>query len=120
MTTKQQTGILLPNEDWLKDHDCSYRVTTDGEVEVITPKNGEHYTLEEMYEYCNTDIVQFLYLPENRIMVCDEEAALKGGRRQNWIATKIVADVVDAMPMNLCLEYFIYGNVMIVKDDEIE
>lgn len=115
---EKKTEITLPNEDWLKGHTNSYRVTTDGVIDEIKPEDGEHYTLEEMYKHCNTDIVQFLYLPENRIMICDEEGALKANKRQNWIATKIVADAAEAC--HQCLEYFIYGNVMIVNESEVE
>ena len=117
---EKQTEITLPNKDWLKGHTNSYRVTTDGKIDEIKPEDGEHYTLEEMYKHCNTDIVQFLYLSENRIMICDEEGALKANKRQNWVATKIVDDAARAMPMGLCLEYFIYGDVMIVHDSEVE
>lgn len=115
---KKQVEITLPNEDWLKNHTNSYRVTTEGKIDEIKPEDGKHYTLEEMYKHCNTDIVQFLYLPENRIMICDEEGALKANKRQNWIATKIVADAAEAC--HQCLEYFIYGNVMIVHESEVE
>lgn len=115
METKE---ITLPSEDWLKEHTNSYRITTEGEVTEIVPKNSKTYTLEEMYEYCNTDIVEFVYLPDGRIMVCDEEGALKGTKRQNWIASKLVADAARMMGRHF--EYYIYGNVMVIKDNEVE
>lgn len=108
--------ITLPSEDWLKGHTNSYRITTDGKIDEIAPE-GKYYTLEEMYKHCNTDIVEFVYLPDGRIMICDEEGALKADKRQNWVATKLVADAARAM--GRCFEYFIYGDVMIVKDSEV-
>lgn len=115
---RKEIGIILPKENWLENNIKSYRVTTDGKIDEIKPKNGKFYTLEEMYKHCNARVVEFIYLPQNRIMICDEEGALKSNKRQNWIATKIVADAAEACYR--CLEYFIYGDVMIVNESEVE
>ena len=121
MEAKETKNVILPNQDWLKESNDSYVITIDGEIKKISPKNGRFYELEEMYEYCETDIVEFLYLPNNRIMVVDEEGRLKMQQKKNWIATKILSDVVDSQEGRAYpLEYFIHGNVMIIRDSELE
>ena len=61
---------------------------------------------------CNTDIVEFLCLSENKILVVnDEEGALKRGKKINWDATKFVAPLVLAQGGN---PFFIFGNVMLI------
>lgn len=116
----EQKEIKLPqfSGEFLKDYPGSYLITTDGTIKSISPQDGKLYSLKEMYEYCGTDIVEFVYLPFDRILVVDEEGALKSNRKQNWVATKIVADAVAAA--GGCLDYFIYGNVMLVKESEVE
>ena len=103
---------------WLWKNPKSYRITPSGEQKEIAPKDGKMFTVDEMYEHCGTDIVEFVYLPFNRILVVDEEGALKKDRKPNWIATKIVADVCELMGNTL--DYFIYGNVMLIKDTETD
>lgn len=110
--------VILPNQDWLKENSDSCVITTNGTIEKISPKNGNMYTLEEMYKYCETNIVEFVYLPNNRIMIVDEEGALKCNREKNWFATKILSDATYSL--GGILDYFIYGNVMIIKDSEVE
>lgn len=117
METKE---IKLPcaTKEWYKNNSASYRITTDGTIEEITPENGKHYSLEEMYRHCNADLVEFIYLPDERVMIVDEEGALKSTKKQNWVATKIVADACEALDQ--CLTYFIYGNVMLIKEKELK
>lgn len=118
MEAKENKDVILPNQDWLKENSDSCVITTHGTIEKISPKNGKFYTLEEMYKYCKTNIVEFVHLPYNRVMVVDEESALKYNRKQNWFATKILSDAVDKY--GSVLDYFIYGDVMIIKDSELE
>ena len=119
MEAKENKNVILPNQDWLKENSDSYVITINGEIKKISPKNGKFYTLEEMYKYCKTNIVEFVHLPYNRVMVVDEEGALKYNRKQNWFATKILSDAVDRWYGSV-LDYFIYGDVMIIKDSELE
>ena len=94
------------------------RIGVDGVVTEIKPKDEkEGYGLKEMYEMCNTDIVEFVYLPENKILVVDEEGALKKGRKINWDATKLVAPLVLAQGRN---PFFIFGNVMLIDQKNVQ
>ena len=93
------------------------RIDVDGVVTEIEPKDEkEGYDLKEMYEMCNTDIVEFVYLPENKILVVDEEGALKKDKKINWDATKLVAPLVLAQGRN---PFFIFGNVMLIDQKNV-
>ena len=93
------------------------RIDVDGVVTEIKPKDEKGYYLKEMYEMCNTNIVEFVYLPKNKILVVDEEGALKEGRKINWDATKLVAPIVLAQGGN---PFFIFGNVMLIDQKTVQ
>lgn len=90
------------------------QITTDGEVNEISPKNGRTFDIEEMYEYCNCDIVEFVYLPDNKIMVCDEEGLLKDDWKENTLASAIFHSVGGSY------DHPIAGNVMVILDSQSE
>ena len=97
---------------WLNTLSIDLRIDVDGAVTEIKPKDEKGgYSIKEMYEMCNTDIVEFLCLSENKILVVDEEGALKEGRKINWDVTKLLAPLVLAQGGN---PFFIFGNVMLV------
>ena len=98
---------------WLNNLSMDLRIDVDGAVTEIKPKDEKGgYSIKEMYEMCNTDIVEFLCLSENKILVVnDEEGALKRGKKINWDATKLVAPLVLAQGGN---PFFIFGNVMLI------
>lgn len=101
------------------DAKVDLRIDVDGVVTEIKPNNAaEGYSLKEMYKMCNTDIVEHLYLPQNKILIVDEEGALKEGRKINWEATKLLAQVVLAIGRNL--NTFIFGNVMLVDQKNVQ
>lgn len=103
---------------WLNILSVDLRIDVDGTITEIKPKDEkEGYGLKEMYEMCNTDIVEFVYLSENKILVVDEEGALKEGRKINWDATKLVAPLVLAQGRN---PFFIFGNVMLVDEKNVQ
>ena len=66
---------------------------------------------------CNTDIVEHLYLPQNKILIVDEEGALKEGRKINWEVTKLLAQVVLSMGRNP--HTFIFGDAMLVDEKNV-
>ena len=103
---------------WLNILSVDLRIDVDGTITEIKPKDEkEGYGLKEMYEMCNTDIVEFVYLSENKILVVDEEGALKEGKKINWDATKLVAPLVLAQGRN---PFFIFGNVMLVDEKNVQ
>ena len=99
------------------DTKVDLRIDVDGVVTEIKPNNAaEGYSLKEMYKMCNTDIVEHLYLPTKKILIVDEEGALKEGRKINWEITKLVAPLVLANGGN---PFFIFGNVMLVDKKNV-
>ena len=103
---------------WLNTLSIDLRIDVDGAVTEIKPKDEkEGYSLKEMYEMCNTDIVEFVFLSENKILVVDEEGALKKGRKINWDATKLLAPLVLAQGRN---PFFIFGNVMLIDQKNVQ
>ena len=88
------------------------RIDVDGVVTEIKPKDEKGgYGIKEIYEMCNTDIIEFIYLPEDKILIVDEEGALKKGKKINWDATKLVAPLILAQDRN---PFFIFGNVILI------
>ena len=103
---------------WLNILSVDLRIGVDGTVTEIKPKDEkEGYSLKEMYEMCNTDIVEFVYLTENKILVVDEESVLKKDRKINWEATKLLASLVLAQGVN---PFFIFGNVMLIDQKNVQ
>ena len=94
------------------------RIDVDGVVTEIKPNDEkEGYDLKEMYEMCNTNIIEFVYLPENKILVVDEEGALKEDRKINWNATKLLAPIILSQGGN---PFFIFGNVMLIDQKNVK
>ena len=50
---------------------------TPGQLEVDEVKEGP-IKLDEMYRLADCSLVEFVYLPKNFILVCDEEAMVTG------------------------------------------
>lgn len=101
------------------DAKVDLRIDVNGVVTEIKPKDAtEGYNLEEMYEMCNTNIIEILYLSENKILIIDEEGALKKDRKINWEATKLLSQVVLAMGRNPST--FIFGNVMLIDQKNVQ
>lgn len=48
----------------------------DGTVLEIEPRNGRHFKLEELYEILECELVQMVFLQDNKIMLIDEEGKL--------------------------------------------
>jgi len=113
-------------------------IKTNGEILDITPKDGVHFTFEEMHELIGCEYVQLVSLSNREYMIVDEEGALKPDRIKNEKATiayqKICLpqEVIEAnlkeleeqgvavhrLPGNE--ENFIYGNAILSNLKEIE
>jgi hypothetical protein len=101
-------------ESFLKDMTHSLRITIDGTQEEIKPANGKFFTLKEMYAATGAEMVEFLYLPENKVMVVDEEGWYRNPKI-NAIATQVLIDALNDVPVPT-----IVGNVMIIEESELE
>lgn len=94
------------------------RIGVDGVVTEIKPKDEkEGYNIKEMYEMCNADTVEFIFLPADKILVVDERGALKRGKKINWDATKLVAPIILAQGGN---PFIIFGNVMLIDRKNVQ
>ncbi|MBO4999565.1 MAG: hypothetical protein J6J25_04355 [Bacteroidales bacterium] len=45
----------------------------DGTIIEVEPKNGRHFRLEELYEMLECDLVEMVFLRDNKIMLIYEE-----------------------------------------------
>ena len=71
-----------------KDTNEPILIDTDGLTTVVRPKDGKNFTLGEMYDLIDTDMIQTIVVPGRKIMVMDEEGKRKG-KKVNAKATAI-------------------------------
>ena len=86
------------------------QLKTDGELTEVAP-NEKEVTLKELYDLCSCDLVECVYLPNNKIMIVDEEGKLKEKPEINLLATMIASH---------CYKNFmvICGDVVIVNNEQ--
>jgi len=77
----------------------------------IEPDNGTDFTLEEMYEWVNTDIVEFVTLNDGQMMIIDEEGKLKG-RKINEHATRLYFERYG-------MRDFICGDALVCDESQV-
>lgn len=99
--------------DGLLKTKSAIQITTDGEITEVKPNEGKIFTLEEFYKHTNCDIVEFVYLPNDKIMVCDEEGRLRQNPKINLLATLIVSHLGKNF-MPIC------GDVLIINQNQTE
>lgn len=99
--------------DGLLNTESAIQITTDGEITEVKPNEGKIFTLEEFYKHTNCDIVEFVYLPNDKIMVCDEEGRLRQNPKINLLATLIVSHLGKNF-MPIC------GDVLIINQNQTE
>ena len=63
-----------------------YILTPQGRKDAPAPKDGKHYTLEELYSILKCDYVQFINVGDV-LFICDEDAKLKNVTSVNREAT---------------------------------
>ena len=110
--------VATEMESWLNILSVDLRIGVDGVVTEIKPKDEkEGYNIKEMYEMCNADTVEFIFLPADKILVVDERGALKRDKKINWDATKLVAPIILAQGGN---PFIIFGNVMLIDRKNVQ
>ncbi|WP_276977689.1 hypothetical protein [Flavobacterium filum] len=67
----------------------------NSKIENVEPLNKTDFTLQELYNLINTDIIQVLELYDGAIMIIDEEGKLKDDAKVNKLATQLYS--VDRM-----------------------
>jgi hypothetical protein len=106
--------IQKVTKSFLKDMTHSVVIGTDGSQKEIKPANGKFFTLQEMYDAVGAKIVEFVYLPDDKVMVVDEEGWYREPKI-NAIATQVLIEVSPNIPVPA-----IIGNVMIIDENELE
>lgn len=110
-------GGNLSGKDYLEKGSKAVRIRVDGVVEDIAPINGSDFSLEEMYSLTGQDIVEHIYLPNDKILIVDEEGLYRQSLEINWLATQIVSKAaleVGRQPT------FIFGTALLVNDEQIK
>jgi hypothetical protein len=64
-------------------------IKTDGTNVEVKPENGTDFTLEELYKHLECDIIEVVYMPNDQIMIIDEEGRLKENPKLNPEATRM-------------------------------
>ena len=70
-----------------------------------------------MYSLTGQDIVEHIYLPNDKILIVDEEGLYRQPLEINWLATQIVSKAaleVGRQPT------FIFGTALLVNDEQIK
>ena len=77
---------------------------TDGTIEDFNPANGKEFTLDEMQKAVG-GYIELVYLPDNKILVVDEEGMIKQKLFNKKISEMIMKPIV--------------GNVILCKRSQI-
>lgn len=83
-------------------------VTASGTHRTVTPANGTHFSLQEMYKLLKCELVEIIRLSKNMIMVVDEEGKLKSEPDVN-VNASLIAMMHGAIFLGDC----VCGDVMI-------
>lgn len=99
--------------DGLLNTESAIQITTDGEITEVKPSDEKIFTLKECYKHTNCDIVEFVYLPNDKIMVCDEEGRLRQNPKINLLATLIISHLGEIFTP-------ICGDVLLINQNQTE
>jgi hypothetical protein len=70
-----------------------YRLSTDGSITEYK-FDGESYDIQKIKDLCNFDYIELVYLPNDIIMIVDEEGLLKS-KPYNFVASVIYQAAYD-------------------------
>lgn len=90
-----------------------YYLKTNCKLEVVAPKNGKDYQLEELQEYVG-GYIEIIRLTPKQILVINEEGKLNG-LKPNRLATE-TAHLVRAIAKN----DFIVGNCILCDTEHVK
>lgn len=89
---------------------------TTGESAKVSPKNGQTFQLEELYDLIDCEYIQVLNIPDtNAIAIMDEEGKFNENARINEQMTDYLRRTGAIYPHD-----FIVGNVIICDDEELD
>lgn len=110
-------GGNLSNRNYVEKGSSAVRIRVDGVIENIAPINGSDFCLQEMYNLIGQDIIDLVYLPNDKILVVDDEGVYRVPLNINWVATRILSEQflsVNRKPI------FIFGDVLLVNNEQIK
>lgn len=110
-------GGNLSGRNYLELGSPAVRIRTDGVVDNIAPINGTDFSLEEMYILTGQDIVEHIYLPNNKLLIVDEEGMYRVPLEINWLATRIVSEAALSIGRQ---PSFIFGDVLLVNNEQVK
>lgn len=110
-------GGNLSNRDYLERGSAAVRIRVDGVVENIAPINGSDFSLEEMYSLTGQDIVEHIYLPNDKLLIVDEEGLYRRPLEINWLATQIVSKAALETGNQ---PTFIFGTALLVNNEQVK
>ena len=64
-------------------------LTQGDRLERIEPRNGTSFVLEELYEVLSCETIEVLYLPDETIIIIDENGKFRVPSTSNHIATLV-------------------------------
>lgn len=110
-------GGNLSGRNYLELGSPAVRISVDGIVDNIVPRNGSDFQLEEMYSLIGQDIVEHVYLPNDKLLIVDEEGMYRVPLEINWMATRIVSEAALSVGRP---PSFIFGNVLLVNSEQVK
>lgn len=110
-------GGNLSGRNYLELGSPAVRIRVDGIVDDISPKNGSDFSLEELYSLIGQDIVEHVYLPNDKLLIVDEEGLYRSPLEINWLATQIVSKAALSVGRQ---PTFIFGTVLLVNNEQIK
>ena len=85
----------------------------DGSQFEVAPKDGQHFTLAELYKLLECSLVQVIYLADGNLMYLDEEGKFKSPCVPNPTATTLL-EKAGGMPGD-----FIAGLALVCTPEEV-
>lgn len=110
-------GGNLSGRNYLEFESPAVRISVDGIVDNIAPRNGVDFKLNEMYNLMGCDIVEHVYLPNNKLLIVDEEGMYRIPLEVNWMATRILSEVAISAGHS---PSFIFGDVLLVNSEQVK
>ena len=111
-------GSNICGVDYLNEAmEHSIRIGVDGIVTEIEPENGKDFQLDELYDLLGVSIIEMVFLPENLVMIVDEEGALHDDRKLNLKATELVTKAATKLGR---MGTLIFGNVAVINQNQIK
>ena len=90
MQTKTDSIGML---NMVVSNEKGYRLSTDGSITEYK-FDGESYDIQKIKDLCNFDYIELVYLPNDIIMIVDEEGLLKS-KPYNFVASIIYQAAYD-------------------------